>query len=112
MSNLSFQEFVMLDGDTIVTDSRLVAAHFGKQHKNVLRDIYAMRDSDKAEIREYYRLNFEPTVEIRVNPSGGAPIESPAYRMTKNGFMVLTMGFTGEKALLVKIAFVDAFDAM
>ncbi|CAJ7795837.1 putative bacteriophage protein [Burkholderia pseudomallei] len=97
----------MLDGEAIVTDSRIVAAHFGKQHKNVLRDVYALRDSEKPEIRTYYRLNFEPVEdhdakgELRV-----------LFRMTKNGFMLLTMGFTGEKALLVKIAFVDAFDAM
>ncbi|ANW50108.1 hypothetical protein A7U58_08530 [Burkholderia pseudomallei] len=97
----------MLDGEAIVTDSRIVAAHFGKQHKNVLRDAYALRDSEKPEIRTYYRLNFEPVEdhdakgELRV-----------LFRMTKNGFMLLTMGFTGEKALLVKIAFVDAFDAM
>ncbi|WP_050865110.1 Rha family transcriptional regulator [Burkholderia pseudomallei] len=105
--NLSFQEFVMLDGDTIVTDSRLVAAHFGKQHKNVLRDIYAMRDSKKSEIRAYYELNFEPVEEL--DAKGELRI---LFRMTRNGFLVLTMGFTGEQALLIKIAFIDAFDAM
>ncbi|WP_446332856.1 Rha family transcriptional regulator [Burkholderia pseudomallei] len=111
MSHLSFQDFVMLDGDAIVTDSRIVAAHFGKRHDNVLRDVYAMRDSEKPEIRDYCLLNFEETVDTRPSLLGGV-IESTVFRMTKNGFMLLTMGFTGEKALLVKIAFVDAFDAM
>ncbi|VBO15401.1 Rha family transcriptional regulator [Burkholderia pseudomallei] len=111
MSHLSFQEFVMLDGDAIVTDSRLVAAHFGKRHDNILRDIYAMRDSEKEEIKRYHLLNFEE-VFLDVPGANGAVRQMPAYHMTKNGFMLLTMGFTGDKALLIKIAFVDAFDAM
>ena len=33
-------------------------------------------------------------------------------RMTKDGFMLLAMGFTGVKAVLIKIAFINAFNSM
>jgi Rha family phage regulatory protein len=108
----AMNDMVILNGNTLVTDSRIVAAHFGKLHKNVLRDIHAMRDSDEPEIREHHRLNFEQTVETRVNPSGGAPIPSIAYRMTKDGLSELAMSFTGNKARLVRIRFIAAFNAM
>ncbi|WP_429565777.1 Rha family transcriptional regulator [Paraburkholderia sp. MM6662-R1] len=104
MKALSFQDFVMLDGVEPVTDTRIVAAHFGKLHKNVLRDVAALlRDCPP----EFGRLNFEP-VEYR-DAKGEA---RPAYRMTKDGFMLLVMGFTGAKALAVKVAFIAAFNAM
>jgi len=34
------------------------------------------------------------------------------YEMTKDGFMLLSMGFTGEKALALKIAYIEQFNAM
>ncbi|VBO15442.1 Rha family transcriptional regulator [Burkholderia pseudomallei] len=106
-----FQGIVTLEGDRLVTDSRRVAKAFGKRHDNVLRDIHAMRDNDEAEIREHYRLNFEETVETRPSPLGGV-IPSVAYRMTKDGFAELAMSFTGNKARIIRIRFLAAFNAM
>lgn len=90
---------------TLSTD---VARHFGKQHYNVLRDI----DNLRAQLDTDHALNFEETVETRENPSGGAPIESRAYRLTRDGFTLLAMGFTGKKALQFKLAYIDAFNKM
>ena len=56
--------------------------------------------------------NFSQTVVTRVNPSGGAPIQSKAYRLTRDGFTFLAMGFTGEKAQAFKWAYIDAFNRM
>lgn len=56
--------------------------------------------------------NFEETVELRANPSGGAAIPSPGYCITRDGFTLLAMGFTGKKALAFKLAYIDAFNAM
>lgn len=105
MSDLS--EFVTLSNTVLTTDSRRVAKHFKKLHKNVLRDYDRLECSD-----EFRRLNFEPTVETRVNPSGGAPIPSRVVRMTKDGFLLLVMGFTGAEAMRIKEAYISAFNAM
>ncbi|MDO5288506.1 MAG: Rha family transcriptional regulator [Pseudomonadota bacterium] len=90
---------------TLSTD---VARHFGKRHDHVLRDI----DNLRAQMDENHLPNFGETVEKRENPSGGAPIESRAYRLTRDGFTLLAMGFTGKRALAFKLAYIDAFNRM
>lgn len=34
------------------------------------------------------------------------------FNLTKNGFMLLVMGFTGKAAMKMKIAYINAFDSM
>ena len=49
---------------------------------------------------------------MRENPSGGAMIQSASYRITRDGFTLLAMGFTGKKALQFKVGYIAAFNAM
>ncbi|PRP68698.1 hypothetical protein BUE93_20750 [Chromobacterium amazonense] len=98
----SLNDFVMLAGDKIVTDSRRVAKAFKKQHKNVLRAYDAMECSE-----EFRRLNFEPRDYYDERGKKWRLIE-----MTKDGFMFLAMGFTGKEAATLKEAFIGAFNAM
>lgn len=42
----------------------------------------------------------------------GAKREFPAYRLTRDGFSFLAMGFTGKKAAAWKEKFLMAFNAM
>ena len=72
----------MAVGDTFTTDSLKVAAVFGKRHDHVLRAIRNLM----AELPEKHRPNFGETVDNRPNPSGGDPIPSPCYRITRDGF--------------------------
>lgn len=109
ISQIDPNDFVMLAGDKVVTDSRRVAAAFGKQHYHVLRDIRNLMADLPEEDRQ---SNFGETVESRPNPSGGKPITSIVYQMTKNGFLWLVMGFRGKKAMSIKVAYTKAFDAM
>lgn len=104
-------DFIMLDGDKLVTDSRCVAKAFGKAHKNVLRGIDGMRDSKNPDIAEHCRLNFEPTSFEVAGPRGGVR-KIPGYRMTKDGLAELAMSFTGEAARVIRIRFLAAFNAM
>jgi len=97
----------MLDGKATTTSAE-VARVFDKQHKNVLRDIEKMLP----DLVPHHKLNFEPTVVTRENPSGGAPIKSKAYRITRDGFVLLAMGFSGKKALAFKQAYLQAFNQM
>ena len=90
---------------TLSTD---VARHFGKRHDNVVRDIENLR----AQLDADHLLNFEETEQSRTSPLNGAPISAKAYRLTRDGFTLLAMGFTGKKALSFKLAYIDAFNRM
>lgn len=107
-SNLALTPSIAVINGKPTTLSTDVARHFGKQHNNVLRDI----DNLRAQLDADHALNFEQTVETRENPSGGSPIESRAYRLTRDGFTLLAMGFTGKKALAFKLSYIDAFNKM
>ena len=84
-----------------ITTSRKIAQVFGKEHKNVLRDIESIIIDD-----EFSRLNFE----LSNYKSRGK--KYPEYILTKNGFTLLVMGYAGEKAMRFKKAYICQFDAM
>lgn len=88
-----------------VTTSREVARLFGKDHRNVLRDIDALIEAEPA-LRG--PLNFEQTQHLE--PSNGQTYRQ--YEMTRDGFVLLAMGFTGAKALKFKMGYIAAFNAM
>lgn len=95
--------------DGIVTTTSLqVAQFFGKRHDNVLRAIRALIRESAA---DDYRLNFEEVNVDFTNGKGGAQ-NGTAYRMTREGFMLLAMGFTGKEALRWKLAYIAAFNRM
>lgn len=98
---------ISIVGGNVTTTSLAIAEHFGKQHRDVLKAIRNLECSE-----EYRLRNFAQTVVERENPSGGAPIKSPAYRITRDGFAFLAMGFTGAKAAAWKERYIQAFNAM
>lgn len=108
-SVVSAQPELSIHNGVVTTTSTQVAQFFGKRHDNVLRAIRALIRETASDNRF---LNFEETVEVRENPSGGAPISMPAYRMDREGFMLLAMGFTGKEALRWKLAYIAAFNRM
>ena len=93
-------------GGQIITTSRQVAEHFGKRHDTVLRAIRNLECSP-----EYHARNFaEMVTEVEIG--SGATRKSPAYRMTRDGFVFLAMGFTGKEAAQWKEAYITAFNKM
>lgn len=93
------------DGQPI-TSSRTVADIFGKQHKNVLRDIDRI-----ITMAPDLRLSFEP--EMLAVPTGkGGTRHVRGYTMNKRGAALLIMGFTGPEALRWKNKLLDMFDHM
>ena len=92
----------VVDGKPVVT-SKQVADHFGKQHRNVLVDIKSLL-SDSGEFGE---LNFLLSTYISSQNK-----ELPCYEMTRDGFTLLAMGYTGKDALLWKVKYIEAFNAM
>lgn len=91
--------------DRVMADSRDVAAAFGKQHKAVLKRVDDLM-GEQSELRH----NFMPQLfEVSQN---GALRHYRRFDIDRKGFMLLVMGFTGEKALALKIAWIDEFDRM
>lgn len=106
--NIDLAQFVQIHHSEPVTTSDFVAKAFGKRHDDVLKKI----EQIKAQIIDsFYFRNFAETVKERESPLGGK-IKSKAYELTKDGFMLLVMGFTGKDAMAIKIAYIEAFNAM
>ena len=87
-----------------MTDSFRVAERFGKQHKNVLRAIQNLECSP-----EFAKRNFELCFKIS-ELQNGKP--QPYYKMTKDGFTFIAMGFTGKEAAKFKEDYINAFNEM
>jgi Rha family phage regulatory protein len=98
----SLSPHVEIINGVAVTTSLAVAEYFGKLHKNILRSIELLDCSE-----EFSRLNFELTSYL--DQQGKS---RPMYYLTKNGFVFLVMGFTGEEAGRIKEAYITAFDQM
>lgn len=93
------------------TDSLVVAKVFEREHFNLLRDIKNITDSDayQKRIKNGTQSNFELCFRINELANGK---KVPYYEMDRQGFEILAMGFTGEKALEWKFKYSDAFAAM
>lgn len=102
MNALDLSQAVFIQDHQIKTDSLKVAEAFGKRHTHVLRAIESL-DCPK----DFTEPNFGLS---EYTDSTGRVL--PKYEMTKDGWMFLVMGFTGEKAAQIKIAFINAFNAM
>lgn len=95
----------VVDGHATTT-SLQVAELFGKRHDNVLQSIQRLECSP-----EFCALNFQETSIDTIQPNGGVR-SSPAYRLTKDGFVFLAMGFTGKESARFKEAYITAFNDM
>lgn len=104
MAKLNLRAVVTQENGEVKTTSYAVAEAFEKKHYNVLRDIEKLRCSEN-----FRKLNFEVCYENN-ELQNGKPRKF--YRMTKDGWMFLVMGFTGEKADLIKEQFIEAFNWM
>lgn len=91
----------------ITTSSRTVAEVFEKEHRSVLASIDSLLEK-KPELRVH---NFMQSSVKAKMPTGGER-EYRAFEMDRDGFTLLAMGFTGEKALDWKLAYIEAFNAM
>lgn len=79
-----------------------VAETFGKEHKHVLRDIRELGCSE-----EFNRSNFGP-----ISYTDSRSRTQEAVVMTRDGFTLLVMGYTGELAMKFKEGYIKQFNAM
>ena len=86
--------------NTVRTTSLKVAEAFRKRHGHVMRDIENLIARGVP--------NFGHT--LYTHPQNGQTYKM--YEMDRDGYSLLAMGFTGNKALRFKIRFIEAFNAM
>lgn len=101
-AQISISNAVFIQDHQIKTDSLKVAEAFGKNHRDVLKRISSLDCPNDFSERNFALANY-------IDEQGKS---RPMYEMTKDGWMFLVMGFTGEKAAQIKIAFINAFNAM
>lgn len=85
-----------------VVTSLDVAETFEKEHKNVLRDVRELPCSE-----EFRLLNFVQSEYLNQQNR-----KQPMYYITRDGFTLLVMGYTGEKAMKFKESYINQFNAM
>lgn len=129
---LAARQSLFTDHGQALTTSRAVAERFGKRHDHVVRDI-------KKLIAELDDLDIslpkigESDSQFSLAKIGGSDSQNQLfslrnfaqstyqnsrgktfteYRLTHDGFALLTMGFTGRDALAWKFAFIQAFNAL
>jgi anti-repressor protein len=95
-----------IEKDRVVVSSKDVARIFGKRHDHVLRDIQELNCS-----MEFRLPNFGETSQSVAMPKGGTRKEK-FYLITRDGFVLLVMGYTGEKAMRFKEAYIREFNRM
>lgn len=88
--------------EAIVVSSRDIAETFGKRHADVLRDIENLNCSEKFTERNFALSSYKDN-------SGKSNKE---YLLTKDGFTIVVMGYTGEKAMRFKEAYINQFNQM
>jgi len=79
-----------------------VAERFGKRHDTVLRAIQNLECSPGYRLRNFAESSY-------LNRQGKS---QPMVEMTRDGFVMLAMGFTGPQAMAWKESFIEAFNQL
>ena len=119
-------DLVTIQGNQVLTSSTVVALAFDKKHYNVVRDIEVLianmtalkiEGSSETEKNQYeltqrkIALSVEGFfIESKYKDASGK--QNKCYLMTRDGFSLLVMGFTGQKALEWKLKYIEAFNYM
>ena len=104
--NAETVNLVSVENNQVVTTSLRIADIFGKQHKDVLKAVKSLECSE-----DFHKRNFA-LMQKPIKIGNGAERKSPMYRITRDGFMFLVMGFTGKAAARWKEAYIKAFNEM
>ncbi|MGO5593708.1 Rha family transcriptional regulator [Acidaminococcus sp. HCP3S3_G9_1] len=88
-------------------DSLFVAAAFEKGHRHVLRDIARIIEPKSGLSENFICANFMPST---YKDARGRKL--PCYLLTRDGFTMLVMGYTGPKAMHFKELYIQRFNEM
>lgn len=99
-----FSPSVSLHSGRPATTSLEVAQFFGKRHDHVMRSVRDLMDNCP---EKFTAPNFG--VSEYIDETGRS---LPMFILYRDGFMLLVMGYTGKKALAMKLAYIEAFNCM
>jgi Rha family phage regulatory protein len=97
---------VTIQDNRAITTSLKIAEIFDKPHHNVLRDIRNLKIPD-----DFRKLNFDE-LEYSYKNAINRTVKYPMFNISRDGFTLLAMGFTGKKAMQFKLAYIEAFNKM
>lgn len=90
------------NGGELTVSSVQVAKDFGKEHKNVIQAIENIKAENSAVTSMFIESAYQ----------AGTGKSYKSYEITRDGFSLLVMGFTGKKALDWKLKYIEAFNTM
>ena len=99
-----FSPSVSLHSGRPATTSREVASFFGKRHDDVIKSIRNLQPNCP---EQFTARNF--AVSEYTDETGRT---LPLFILYRDGFMLLVMGYTGKKALAIKLAYIEAFNRL
>lgn len=88
--------------EKLVTTSRKIADTFEKRHSDVIRDIETMQCSEEFRERNFALSSYKSEQNKSLKE----------YIVTEDGFSILCMGYTGEKAMKFKERYIACFNSM
>ena len=98
------KNLVQISNNIVTTTSKQIADIFGKKHRDIIRAIHNLDIPKDFRVRNFAQSSF--VAENRSNQ------QYKCYEITRDGFTLLAMGFTGKKAMAFKIKYIEAFNAM
>jgi Rha family phage regulatory protein len=102
-------DLVFIQNNRVVTDSLTVAQVFGKDHRNVVRDIEVQIEKlSEAGEKEWGVLNFEQTQYQHSQNKQWYP----KYELTEDAFAIVAMSYITPEAMKMKIRFINEFKRM
>ena len=101
---------VTIKDGKVFANSRDVADFFEKDHKHVLRDILHILEDGGEEGVSKFGLTPWFIRTYTKNEQNGQMY--PTYDMTRDGFTLLVMGYTGKTAMDFKVRYIQQFNAM
>lgn len=105
---LSPEQFIFAQGEELKTTSLKISEAFNKKHGNVLRAI----DNILTQVSDSFgELNFESS-DYQQENNLGVMAKYRSYNLTRDGLMILVMGFTGKEAMAIKEWYINAFNLM
>ncbi|MCR1833111.1 Rha family transcriptional regulator [Oceanobacillus caeni] len=109
-------QLVFIQNNEVLTDSITIAEMFNKEHRNVTRDIESAINNIESlkksvEIKEldidFSSLKFE---QCDYKASNGQIYKK--YLLNFDAFMLVTMSYTTQKAMLIKVKYINEFNKM
>ncbi|QVV90857.1 Rha family transcriptional regulator [Weissella tructae] len=103
------QEIVQIENNEVMTTSRQIAEVFGKEHKNVVRDIRAKIEKIN-ELEDGSNLSSPTFIETSYINSQNK--EHTMYKLNKDAVVLVVMNYQTKEALKFQLKYIDQFNLM